>query len=118
MQCPKCSSTLVKCQNEFGNFWHCGLCEGTAITISLLRKFVHRDTINQIWQGAKQQEYPRKYKCLGCNQYMEEVPVNTPAGMYPIDVCTHCHFIWLDAREWEYRAGHTSVAHSRDLFCG
>lgn len=101
LDCPKCRSSLVRCQNEFGNFWHCGSCEGTAITVSLLRKFVDRDTINRLWQGARQQEYPRKCECPGCDERMEEVPVKTPVGTLLIDICDHCQFIWLDAGEWD-----------------
>lgn len=101
LPCPRCHVPLVRCQNEYGNFWHCGDCEGTAVTISLLRKFVSRETLNKLWQDAKQRENPRKCACPGCNEWMEEIPVDTPSGMHQIDVCSHCQFIWMDAGEWD-----------------
>ena len=101
LPCPKCHVPLVRCKNEFGNFWHCPECDGTAVTISLLRKFVARETLNQLWQEAKQRDYPRKCACPGCNERMEAIPVDTPTGTYEIDVCSHCQFIWMDAGEWD-----------------
>jgi membrane associated rhomboid family serine protease/Zn-finger nucleic acid-binding protein len=107
--CPKCRTSLVRCQNEFGNFWHCGSCGGTAITVSLLRKFVDRGTVNELWQGARQRENPRKCACPGCESQMEEVPVETPVGTLLIDICDHCQFIWLDGGEWD-ELPHVAVA--------
>lgn len=100
LTCPKCHSTLVRCQNEFGNFWHCGECDGTALTAPLLRRFVDRETYNKLWQGSRQFEHPRKYECPGCNNRMEEVPIDLPVGVRHIDICDRCHFVWLDAGEW------------------
>lgn len=99
--CPGCNSTLVRCQNEFGNFWHCGECGGTAVTVHLLRGFVDRDTINRLWQKSRSAEYPRIRVCPGCNNPMEAIPVQIPLGERLIDVCDRCHFVWLDAGEWD-----------------
>jgi len=102
MDCPKCQHVaLLRCQNEFGNFWHCERCEGTAVTLPLLRRLVGRSTINALWQGARQWDYPERCQCPGCDNRMEEVPIQTPAGERKIDVCSHCQFVWLDAGEWE-----------------
>ncbi|WP_269523736.1 rhomboid family intramembrane serine protease [Coraliomargarita parva] len=101
LNCPNCRSALVHCQNEFGNVWHCGQCKGTALTVSLLRKLADGRTINQLWQLSRQNDYPRLRDCPGCNNRMEEVPLNLPVGLRRIDVCERCQFIWLDAGEWD-----------------
>lgn len=102
MDCPKCRRLpLVHCRNEFGNFWHCERCDGTAVTLPLLRRMVGRDTINALWQGARQRVHPERCSCPGCKQGMEEVPIQTPVGPRLIDVCSHCQFVWLDAGEWD-----------------
>ena len=101
LRCPKCHEPLQRRQNQFGSLWFCAACDGSAITISLLRKFIHRDTINRIWQGARTQEHARKCKCPGCQAMMEEVPIQTPVGERHVGVCGRCQFIWLDKGEFE-----------------
>jgi len=101
LDCPNCRHPLVRCHNEFGNFWHCGDCEGTAVTVSLLRKFVDQSTMNALWQGSRQWEFPRRKDCPGCHNRMEEIPLKLPVGERHVDVCERCHFVWLDAGEWD-----------------
>lgn len=101
LTCPNCRKALIHCQNEMGNFWHCGECDGSALTLSLLRKFVDKNTINQLWQSSRQFEHVRKRDCPGCQNRMEEVPLQLPIGLRHIDVCDRCQFIWLDKGEWD-----------------
>lgn len=101
LQCPRCRMTLVHCANEFGNFWACGKCEGTAVTLSLLKKFVERETLNDLWRAARDFDHVLKVECPGCNGRMEEVPLRIGSEYQKIDVCEKCQFIWLDAGEWD-----------------
>ncbi|MEM8867009.1 MAG: zf-TFIIB domain-containing protein [Verrucomicrobiota bacterium] len=101
LECPRCQVSLVHCANEFGNFWACGDCEGTAVTVSLLRKFVARDVINTLWQAARSYTHLHRIDCPGCQNRMEEVPLRLGELESKIDVCGHCQFVWLDAGEWD-----------------
>lgn len=98
--CPKCHTALVRRKNDFGVFWHCPTCEGSAVTMSLLRKVVDRDAINGLWQRARMGSYPRKHACPGCTKPMEEISVDADGKTRKIDVCTGCQFVWLDDGEW------------------
>lgn len=98
--CPKCRIALVRRKNDFGVFWHCSTCEGSAVTMSLLRKVVERDAINGLWQRARMGSYPRKHACPGCTKPMEEISVDADGKARKIDVCTSCQFVWLDDGEW------------------
>lgn len=98
--CPKCQTALVRRRNDFGVFWHCGRCTGSAVTISLLRKMVAKDAMNGLWQRVRLGSYPRKHPCPGCRRRMEEVSVEAEGRTRAIDVCGTCQFIWLDEGEW------------------
>ena len=101
MKCPACQAELVHCNNEYGNFWHCGDCAGTAVTLPLLKRFVDRETIQALWRGVKDWNHVARRCCPGCNNRMEEVPLQLSAGPVMIDVCEVCQFVWMDAGEWD-----------------
>jgi len=101
VKCPACPSELVHCKNEFGNFWHCGDCGGTAVALPVLKKFVAQDTLNALWRGVKEWDHLAHRSCPGCKNKMEEVPVNVSSGRLLIDICEVCQFIWMDAGEWD-----------------
>ncbi|MGJ8640662.1 MAG: rhomboid family intramembrane serine protease [Opitutaceae bacterium] len=98
--CPKCRSALARRKNDFGVFWYCGACDGSAVTMSLLRKMIPSDAMNGLWQRARLGSYPRKCRCPGCNRKMEEISVAAEGQTRAIDVCTSCQFVWLDEGEW------------------
>ncbi len=101
MKCPACQAELVHCKNEYGNFWHCGDCGGTAVTLPLLKKFVAQEALNRLWRGAKDWDHVAKRHCPGCANRMEEVPLMLPEGRLLLDVCEVCQFVWMDAGEWD-----------------
>jgi len=101
MKCPTCQSELVHCKNEFGNFWHCGECDGTAVALPLLKRFVDKEVIQKLWRRAKDYDHLSTRSCPGCPGKMEEVPVQIGEVRLLIDVCETCQFIWLDAGEWD-----------------
>ena len=101
LNCPKCKSSLARATNSFGNFWHCKSCDGSVVTMSLLRKFVPRKALNAVWQCARRGDVALKQSCPGCSNRMKEVPVETGSGRHcEVDVCTHCQSVWLDRGEW------------------
>lgn len=99
--CPKCRTALVRRRNDFGVFWNCNNCEGSAVSTSLLRKMIPAKAMNGLWQRARLGSYPRKHRCPGCNRAMEEISVEAEGQARAIDVCTSCQFIWLDEGEWK-----------------
>lgn len=98
--CPKCHTALARRKNEFGVFWYCQQCEGSAVTMSLLRKVVAKEALNGLWQRVRLGSYPRKHPCPGCRRRMEEVTVEAEGKPRAIDVCSSCQFVWLDEGEW------------------
>lgn len=98
--CPKCRSALARRKNDFGVFWYCDSCSGSAVTMSLLRKMIPSDTMNGLWQRARMGSHPKKHRCPGCNRKMAEVSVDAEGQTRAIDVCKTCQFVWLDEGEW------------------
>ncbi|MEM7790702.1 MAG: rhomboid family intramembrane serine protease [Verrucomicrobiota bacterium] len=98
--CPKCDTNLVRKRKHEGVFWSCQSCQGSAVTMSLLRKTVPRYALNKLWQRARMEGVEKKYKCPGCIHRMKQVTVLVSGQEQRIDVCTTCQFVWLDAGEW------------------
>jgi len=98
--CPKCHTALVRRKNDFGVFWHCEQCEGSAVTMSLLRKIVAKEALNGLWQRVRLGSYPRKHPCPGCRRLMEQITVEAEGKTRAVDVCSSCQFVWLDEGEW------------------
>lgn len=98
--CPKCDRPLTTVKGAPGVFWRCPSCEGRSATISLLRRNVPPEVINELWQSAKSGTLPRKLKCPACGNRMTEVPASTGHGRQFLDVCTTCHFVWFDYSEY------------------
>jgi membrane associated rhomboid family serine protease len=72
------------------------------MTLELLRKAVPQPLVNRLWQRARSGEYPANRSCPACKRRMAEVPVALPADkVLRLDVCTGCHFVWFDPREFE-----------------
>ncbi|MGZ0654681.1 rhomboid family intramembrane serine protease [Coraliomargarita sp. W4R72] len=98
--CPKCHTALVRRKNDFGVFWYCEQCEGSAITMSLLRKIVAKEALNGLWQRVRLGSYPRKHPCPGCRRLMEQITIDSEGKTRAVDVCSSCQFVWLDEGEW------------------
>ncbi len=72
------------------------------MTLELLRKAAPQLLVNRLWQRARSGQYRAGRNCPACRRQMTEVPIAPPAGktVY-LDVCTGCHFVWFDPREFE-----------------
>lgn len=97
--CPSCEIPLEKKRHSLGVYWDCPACKGRSSTVSLMRKSVPRQIVNEIWQGVRNVDYPEIRKCSCCPARMEQIPVNLPSGQVLLDVCPRCQFIWFDAGE-------------------
>ena len=99
--CQKCNIALKKCSNQFGFFWLCQNCEGKAVSLTILRRFVPVPIINEFWSKVKSKEFPEKRDCPVCNLLMSEVPIGQGSDTIYLDICKKCCFIWFDANEFE-----------------
>ncbi|MFC1499269.1 rhomboid family intramembrane serine protease [Verrucomicrobiota bacterium] len=99
--CPNCRIKLGKHKGACGIFWACPACNGRSATVSLLRRNMPRETVNTLWQTARNGGYPEKRSCPACSNKMTEVPVPGKSVIEYLDVCTSCHFVWFDAQEYE-----------------
>ncbi|MDA3924693.1 MAG: rhomboid family intramembrane serine protease [Kiritimatiellae bacterium] len=100
-ECPNCHVDLKKTNGSPGVYWLCPSCGGRAATVSLLRRLIPKDIINQMWQAAWSEGYARKRDCPSCGKLMAEVPVGEGDARFNLDVCTLCQTIWFDTEEYE-----------------
>jgi membrane associated rhomboid family serine protease/Zn-finger nucleic acid-binding protein len=101
--CPHCRTTLSKRQSPSrGLAWICSSCHGRAMSLGLLRKALPQALVNRLWQRARSGQYPIVRRCPACSRLMTEVPIIAAEGKTThLDVCTGCHFVWFDRREFE-----------------
>lgn len=99
--CPNCNVHLTQTKGPFGIVWICPSCNGRAATVSLLRKNIPRDLVNELWQTARSGCCPHKRHCPACNKLMAEVPVQGGPKTELLDVCAVCQFVWFDTNEYE-----------------
>ncbi len=103
LTCPRCQTMLRKRRSpSLGLVWVCPSCGSRAMTLELLRKAAPQLLVNRLWQRARSGQYRAGRNCPACRRQMTEVPIAPPAGktVY-LDVCTGCHFVWFDPREFE-----------------
>ena len=98
--CPNCDTELVQQRSAVGMLWVCPSCGGRAATVSLLRKLLPGDVVNTIWRTAKTDTAPRRRACPSCGIAMPEILLQSEPEEH-LDVCTTCHFVWFDTREYE-----------------
>ncbi|MDH4240356.1 MAG: rhomboid family intramembrane serine protease [Phycisphaerae bacterium] len=100
--CPGCKTSLTKNSNTLGLFWVCPSCDGRAVSLELVRKAIPRPIVNSLWQRARSGQYSGTRKCPACRRTMAEVPIISREKTEYLDVCTGCHFIFFDPREYEH----------------
>lgn len=99
--CPNCQQPLTRQTTGFGVLWICTTCQGRAVSFELLRKTVARDFMNRLWQTARTNPDGAGKTCPACEMQMAQVSSDGVTCAVTLDVCTHCHFLWFDARESE-----------------
>ena len=99
--CPTCHVNLSRVQGNPGVFWVCPSCGGRTATISSLRKNIANEAVNRLWLRARSDDAPRRRSCPACFAPMAEVCLTPAPSEHVIDVCTRCHTVWFDAREYE-----------------
>jgi len=109
LSCPHCRTHLDRETSPIGVFWRCASCEGRLFTLSLLRKKLRADYVNQVWRNARAGETTETdVPCPMCRNAMREVatpPAAEDHGSIHLDVCTSCHTVWFDVHEIEAARG-------------
>ena len=100
--CPSCNIELIKNSNPFGIYWSCPICNGKAISLSVIRQAIPEPIIGDFWRNATSDEHPQKKSCPSCKQLMSEVPISINYEVLEyLDICKTCFFIWFDTDELE-----------------
>ncbi len=92
---------MDKVKGPCGVFWVCGACDGRSATVSLLRRSIPNEVVNTLWQSARNHTLPHPRPCPACTHRMTEVPMTVEGHFMHLDVCTRCHFTWLDPHEFD-----------------
>jgi len=71
------------------------------MTLGMVKKMIPRQAVNSLWQKARANRQSEGKICPACKRRMAEVPILCGQKTEYLDVCTGCHFIWFDPREFE-----------------
>jgi membrane associated rhomboid family serine protease len=71
------------------------------MALEVVKKRVPRQMVNILWQRARASRQGDGKTCPACKRRMTEVPIVSGEKTEYLDVCTGCHFIWFDPREFE-----------------
>jgi len=71
------------------------------MTLEVIRKVIPRQVVNSLWQKARTNRQSDGKTCPACKRRMAEVTTLCGQRTEHLDVCTGCHFIWFDPREFE-----------------
>ncbi len=97
--CPNCQNRLRRASAEGGVFWTCGYCGGLAVSLPLLRRTTGREFVQDLWQNVRESKKGKR-SCPICSQPAVFVAIKAGSKTLPLDVCTHCRFVWFDPKEY------------------
>lgn len=116
MNCPQCNSKLQvesyegveidRCSNCSGVFLDKGELIQIVTTIEeTFEKEVVQETIHNSFAGVPKEEVARKVSCPSCHEDMNPRNFDYQSGII-IDMCGHCHGVWLDSNELDKVQSH------------
>jgi membrane associated rhomboid family serine protease/Zn-finger nucleic acid-binding protein len=98
LSCPTCRKHLVRSKAERDVVWSCVVCNGRAISTSVLRKHVIRELVEDLLWSAPSDELG--HSCPSCAQPMAIVSVPLAEKTLALDVCRACKLVWFDPEEY------------------
>jgi membrane associated rhomboid family serine protease/Zn-finger nucleic acid-binding protein len=101
LACPRCGTALVSLREPQGLVFECAECAGHAEGVSVLRKRLEGDAVNELWQRALSVRARRGLPCPSCRWPMAEVAFQAEEREAVVDACDRCLFVWFDAKERE-----------------
>lgn len=108
--CPRCNQPLARCKTAGGVYWRCSGCEGRTATVAMLRQSADADLVARLWEAAQSEFAPASLPCPACRASMKAAWMPASAGGHQLDLCTRCHVIWFDQREFEQAVGAAASA--------
>lgn len=99
MRCPACAVDLVAGNAGGALSFRCATCEGTAVTVPVLRRLAPGDRVWTLWNEVWQDAEPAMRRCPACEAPMACVTVDEGAAGLEIDACRTCQVIWFDLGE-------------------
>jgi len=71
------------------------------MALQVAGKAMPRKAVSALWQKARAERDGSGKQCPACRRRMTEVPIASGEKTVDLDVCTGCHFIWFDPKEFE-----------------
>lgn len=101
MKCPRCNVTLKGYRLDAGFIHVCSYCDGRAVAMPVIRKFIPEPILKDLWQKTIAETATSEISCPSCTHKMSNVTLYLEGRVEYFDVCENCHFIWFDPNEFE-----------------
>jgi Zn-finger nucleic acid-binding protein len=99
LACPRCGTALTSFREPQGLTFACAECAGHAEGVSVLRKRLEADAVNDLWQRALTVRARNGLPCPSCRWAMAEVAFQAEDREAVVDACDRCLLVWFDAKE-------------------
>ena len=99
LACPRCGTALTSFREPQGLTFACAECAGHAEGVSVLRKRLEADAVNDLWQRALSVRARKGLPCPSCRWPMAEVGFQAERVEAVVDACDRCLLVWFDAKE-------------------
>ncbi|MGJ4789456.1 rhomboid family intramembrane serine protease [Leptospira koniambonensis] len=115
MNCPRCSSLLIKKKSSTDSHYACNSCEGKIYSrFDFIRYYsgdIAKNLIQSLRGAEKKNSTPYNIKCPQCYNNFLQIQLFFKEEYHPIDYCNSCDYIWLDKSEIDvfYKANSGSV---------
>ncbi len=92
--CPICNTPLQKSLDEHGSHLRCPGCGMRGVSIAVLRRFVDRGFVNQLWQQARTAP-SGTHSCPTCPGVLRRILFPGDPQGKQLEVCAACQVVWL-----------------------
>lgn len=100
LACPGCTTRLSRVLTAKGVLYLCSQCGGRAVAISVLRKQADPSFMKTLRLAAYASRHAAGRRCPHCARPMAEVYPFPGQVPLMLDVCTQCHVVWFDPKEF------------------
>lgn len=100
LACPNCTARLSRVLTAKGVLYVCSQCGGRAAAISVLRKQADPSFMKTLRLAAYDSRPRQGRRCPHCARPMAEVCPLPGQAPLMLDVCTQCHVVWFDPKEF------------------
>lgn len=102
-KCPCCAVKLTRVMRQGFGVFHCEQCHGHLVTSKRLRaiqclRMTPVEELEQEVLSESGKDSKAILRCPECHHRMGKKVLRAPAS-FVLDVCDHCHTVWLDGGE-------------------